>query len=106
MHEMRNFEILYSIDTHFLLYKFLKVFIVKSRIYSMHKFEISVPCIHCVQLSVQYTVPVVHEGLGHVLDKGDAQLDVGAEVEEEEPADAARQGGDEARTQEQQDGAQ
>ena len=55
---------------------------------------------------MQYTVPVVHEGLGHVLDKGDAQLDVGAEVEEEEPADAARQGGDEARTQEQQDGAQ
>ena len=48
----------------------------------MHKFEISVPCIHCVQLSVQYTVPVVHEGLGHVLDEGDAQLDVGAEVED------------------------
>ena len=58
----------------------------------MHKFEISVPCIHCVQLSVQYTVPVVHEGLGHVLDEGDAQLDVGAEVEEEEPADGKPDG--------------
>ncbi len=44
--------------------------------------------------------PVVHESLRHVLDESDGQLDIGAKVEEEEPADGARQGGHQARAQE------
>ena len=50
-----------------------------------------------------YCIPVVHESLWDVLDEGDAQLHVGAEVEKVEPGELAGQTDYEAGGQEEHD---